>query len=54
LDIGSIDMIYTTDNKYVFLEVNPSGQFLGYSDTCNYCIEKKIAEFLIKKQNEKD
>ncbi len=48
LNSGSIDLIYTIDNKYVFLEVNPVGQFGMVSFPCNYNLEKKIAEFLIK------
>jgi|AntAceMinimDraft_17_1070374.scaffolds.fasta_scaffold00282_14 hypothetical protein len=46
LDFGTIDMIYNNNSEYVFLEVNPSGQFLGYSNNCNYMIEEKIAKFL--------
>ena len=45
-DTGSIDMIYTPQGDYVFLEVNPLGQFSMTSFPCNYNIEKKIAEFL--------
>ncbi len=47
LDTGSIDLIYTNAEEYVFLEVNPVGQFGMVSETCNYHIEKKIAELLI-------
>ncbi|WP_396148910.1 grasp-with-spasm system ATP-grasp peptide maturase [Flavobacterium sp.] len=46
LNSGSIDMIVTPENEYVFLEVNPVGQFGMVSYPCNYNIEKKIAEFL--------
>lgn len=45
-DTGSIDMIVTIENKYVFLEVNPVGQFGMTSFPCNYNLEKKIAEYL--------
>lgn len=45
LTTGSIDLIKTVDNEYVFLEVNPDGQFDFVSVDCNYYIEKKIAEF---------
>jgi ATP-GRASP peptide maturase of grasp-with-spasm system len=48
LDTGSIDMIYSTDNKYYFLEVNPVGQFGMVSYPCNYNLEKEIAKTLIK------
>lgn len=47
LDNGSIDMIVTYDNNYVFLEVNPVGQFGMVSYPCNYYIEKKIAQMLM-------
>ncbi|MGH2666108.1 grasp-with-spasm system ATP-grasp peptide maturase [Flavobacterium sp.] len=46
LNSGSIDMIVTPDDNYVFLEVNPVGQFGMTSFPCNYNIEKKIAEYL--------
>lgn len=48
MNCGSIDLIYTTNNKFVFLEVNPVGQFYQLSYPCNYQIEKKIAEYLIQ------
>lgn len=47
LNTGSIDVILNTDNQYVFLEVNPQGQFDWVSKNCNYYIEKDIAEYLI-------
>jgi ATP-GRASP peptide maturase of grasp-with-spasm system len=46
LDTGSIDMIKSTDGRYVFLEVNPCGQFDWLSTNCNYYLEKKIAHYL--------
>ncbi len=45
---GSIDIVKTIDGRYVFLEVNPVGQFGMTSIPCNYYLEKKIAEFLCK------
>lgn len=47
LDSGSIDIIYSVDKKYYFLEVNPIGQFGMVSYPCNYFLEKKIANILI-------
>jgi ATP-GRASP peptide maturase of grasp-with-spasm system len=47
LNCGSIDIIVTPENKFVFLEVNPIGQFQWLSRNCNYKIEKKIAEHLL-------
>ncbi len=47
LNTGSIDMVYSTDGKYYFLEVNPVGQFGVVSYSCNYNLEKIIATELI-------
>lgn len=46
LDSGSIDIIVDADGNYVFLEVNPVGQFSMTSQPCNYYLEKKVAELL--------
>lgn len=46
LNTGSIDMILDKDGNYIFLEVNPVGQFSMTSYPCNYYLEKKIAEYL--------
>jgi glutathione synthase/RimK-type ligase-like ATP-grasp enzyme len=48
-DTGSIDIIYSTNNEYVFLEVNPQGQYDWLSGNCNYYIDKYIAESLLNK-----
>lgn len=47
LTSGSIDMILTPDDDYVFLEVNPVGQFQWLSRNCNYDINKQIARYLL-------
>ena len=49
LNTGSIDMMVTHEGEYVFLEVNPTGQFGWVSENCNYYLEEKIANYL---QNE--
>lgn len=46
LNCGSIDIVVTNTNEYVFLEVNPVGQFGMVSFPCNYKIEQKIATYL--------
>jgi ATP-GRASP peptide maturase of grasp-with-spasm system len=46
LKCGSIDMIYSKKGEYIFLEVNPIGQFEQVSIPCNYNLFKKVAEFL--------
>lgn len=49
LKSGSIDLIYTPDKEYYFLEVNPIGQFQWLSRNCNYYLEKQIASYLLSK-----
>lgn len=46
LDTGSIDMIVTPDLEYIFLEVNPVGQYGMTSIPCNYYLDEKIAKYL--------
>lgn len=46
LNCGSIDMILTHEGQYVFLEINPVGQFAMVSEPCNYYLEMKISEIL--------
>lgn len=46
LDSGSVDLIYDLAGRFVFLEVNPVGQFGMVSIPCNYHLEHKIAEAL--------
>jgi len=48
---GSIDLIFTKKEEFVFLEINPQGQFNWVSENCNYYIEKEIAEMLSDKKN---
>jgi ATP-GRASP peptide maturase of grasp-with-spasm system len=52
LKSGSIDMVLTEEAEYVFLEVNPVGQFGMVSSPCNYELSKLIAETLIQKNND--
>ena len=46
LDSGSIDLILNRDGQFVFLEVNPVGQFGMTSAPCNYLLEREIAQDL--------
>jgi len=48
LDTGSIDLIYTKSDEFVFLEINPVGQYDMVSAPCNYYLDKKIASLLLK------
>ncbi len=43
---GSIDMVLTPNNEYVFLEINTIGQFGMVSQVCNFQFEKNIAHEL--------
>lgn len=49
LGTGSLDLVRTKDGRYVFLEVNPEGQFGMVSGPCNYRLEKKVAAHLIER-----
>lgn len=51
LNSGSIDLLQTEDGNIHFIEVNPIGQFMGYSGSLNYQLDEKIADWLIKKDS---
>jgi len=51
LNTGSIDLLKDKSGEYYFLEVNPVGQFTGYGFPCNYYLDKKIAEWLLARDN---
>lgn len=46
LNTGSADLIVDKQGEYVFLEINPVGQFGMTSIPCNYNLEKVIAKYL--------
>lgn len=48
---GSLDIICDESNDYYFLEVNTQGQYDWVSEYGNYMLHKKIAEFLVKRNN---
>ncbi len=50
LETASVDMIFTKDGRFVFLEANPIGQFSMTSKPCNYYLEREIAKALINIQ----
>ncbi|TPE15068.1 grasp-with-spasm system ATP-grasp peptide maturase [Tannerella forsythia] len=52
LNTGSIDFILTPENEYIFLEVNPTGQFGMVDYSCNYGLHEKVANILIAKDKE--
>jgi ATP-GRASP peptide maturase of grasp-with-spasm system len=47
LNTGSVDLIVDVNNNYIFLEINPVGQFGNHSSSCNYNLEQKIAKVLL-------
>nr|WP_295868185.1 grasp-with-spasm system ATP-grasp peptide maturase [uncultured Chitinophaga sp.] len=51
LNTGSIDILVTPDDHFVFLEVNPVGQFGNMSAACNYQLEREVATYLTKISN---
>jgi glutathione synthase/RimK-type ligase-like ATP-grasp enzyme len=46
LRFGAIDLIRTTSGQYVFLEINPNGQYGWIEETCALPISKAIAHAL--------
>jgi ATP-GRASP peptide maturase of grasp-with-spasm system len=52
LETGSLDFVATLDGRIVFLEVNPIGQFGMISQPCNYGLERRVAEALIRRMRD--
>ena len=48
LETGSLDFVKTIENRIVFLEVNPFGQYGMVSVPCNYNLDKKISKKIYK------
>ena len=46
LTFGAIDLVRTPDDEYVFLEVNPSGQWLWLDDMLGLGISDAVADWL--------
>ena len=40
-------MIYSNKNEYVFLEINPNGQWLWLEEESGYNLTKDVAENLL-------
>jgi MvdD family ATP-grasp ribosomal peptide maturase len=52
LNYGAIDIIVTPDNRYIFLEINPVGEFFWLEKySPNYPISQAIAEVLVSYKN---
>jgi MvdD family ATP-grasp ribosomal peptide maturase len=48
LNYGAIDIIVTPDDKYIFLEINPVGEFFWLEDSPGMPISQAIAEILYR------
>jgi glutathione synthase/RimK-type ligase-like ATP-grasp enzyme len=46
---GAIDMVLTPDGRYVFLEINPNGQYLWIEDATGLPISNAICDLLISR-----
>ncbi|SHI71242.1 grasp-with-spasm system ATP-grasp peptide maturase [Aquimarina spongiae] len=46
LNTGSIDIIRAQNGEYIFLEVNPVGQYGFISEKCNFNLDYKIFKYL--------
>lgn len=47
LNFGSLDIVVTNDKRYVFLEVNPNGQYGAVSLSINANVDYEVAAFLM-------
>ncbi|MDR3339348.1 MAG: grasp-with-spasm system ATP-grasp peptide maturase [Candidatus Symbiothrix sp.] len=47
LNTGSLDFILDENGQYIFLEVNPTGQFGMVDFSCNYGLHEKVAKKLL-------
>jgi len=50
LNYGAIDIILTPDNRHVFLELNPSGEFFWLEQTPGLPISDAIADVLLRQK----
>ena len=49
LSYGAIDLVLTPDGRYVFLEINPNGQWLWMDEMLSLGISHSIAEWLAER-----
>jgi glutathione synthase/RimK-type ligase-like ATP-grasp enzyme len=47
LEFGAVDLVRTPDDRYVFLEVNPGGQWLWIDDKLDLGISTAVADWLV-------
>lgn len=48
---GAIDLVLTPDGRHIFLEINPSGQYLWVEEACGLPISDAIADLLTADQH---
>ena len=53
LAYGAIDLVRTPDGRYVFLEINPNGQWLWIDEMLSLGISRSIAEWLSEGNNDR-
>ncbi len=46
LNFGAIDLVYSQDNEYIFLEINPNGQWVWIETDTGLSISKKLITYL--------
>jgi glutathione synthase/RimK-type ligase-like ATP-grasp enzyme len=51
LNYGAIDLILTPDNRYVFLEINPCGEFSWLDHAVGLPISQAIANLLLRQSH---
>lgn len=54
LNSGSVDLIIDEEDNFVFLEINPVGQYGMVSEPCNYNLDNLIAKYLINGEIKQD
>ena len=47
LNFGAFDYIVTPENEWIFLELNPNGQWLWLEEALNLDISEKIINYLL-------
>lgn len=48
LVFGALDFVLTPDGRYVFLEINPNGQWLWIEDKLGFPITRQVAAWLMR------
>jgi glutathione synthase/RimK-type ligase-like ATP-grasp enzyme len=46
LSFGALDFVLTPDGRYVFLEINPNGQWMWLDDKLGFGITNAVVDWL--------